>query len=101
MRSLTSHSKTILHGLAVTLLPFAAPAQTVGWVQVGSPSARADMALAYDGATQSALLYGGINGSAILGELGFGAGRGSRCPPLLRLPRAWDLEWPSMRRPGM
>jgi len=69
MRSLTDHSKNILRALAATLLLFiAAPAQTVGWVQVGSPSARADMAFAYDGATRSALLYGGINGSAIFGD---------------------------------
>jgi len=69
MLSLTKDSNTILRVLAATVLPFiAAQGQTVGWVQVGSPSARYDVAAAYDGATQSALLFGGINGSAIYGD---------------------------------
>lgn len=67
--SLINRSKAVLIALAVTLLPFTvAQGQKGGWVQVGSPSARSAAALAYDNATQSALLFGGINGSDIYGD---------------------------------
>ena len=36
-------------------------AQTVNWVEMGSPSARCCMGMAYDGATHSTVLFGGAN----------------------------------------
>jgi len=35
-------------------------AQTVNWVEMGSPSARCCMGMAYDAATQSTVLFGGV-----------------------------------------
>jgi hypothetical protein len=39
-------------------------AQTVNWVATGSPSARSCMGMAYDGATQSTVLFGGVGPSS-------------------------------------
>jgi hypothetical protein len=36
-------------------------AQTVNWFEMGSPSARCCMGMAYDGATHSTVLFGGAN----------------------------------------
>lgn len=69
MFSLRTKSKTIMHALTAMLLLFVAvavmthgglmSAQTVNWVEMGSPSARSSISMAYDGATLSTVLFGG------------------------------------------
>jgi hypothetical protein len=98
MLSPTNDSKTILLVVAASVLPFGAPAQTVGWVQVASPSARSEVAVAYDEARQSALLFGGVNGSAIYGDTWIWRGLGCRCLPQLHLLHEWDRQSRTMAR---
>jgi len=43
-------------------------AQTVNWVEMGSPSARCCMSLAYDGATHPLVLFGGAIPSQLYGD---------------------------------
>ena len=74
MFSVRRQSKTIVHPLTVILWLFIAAvvitdadtliAQTINWTQVAyssAPPARADAAIAYDPATQSTVLFGGLN----------------------------------------
>ena len=71
--SLRTKSGTVLHVLAAMLLLFIAAsamthgtieAQTVNWVEMGSPSARCCMGMAYDPATNTSVLFSGSNGGA-------------------------------------
>ncbi len=58
-------------GIATIATAATANAQTVNWSQIGyasAPSPRADAAIAYDGATHSTVLFGGINGGSAYGD---------------------------------
>ena len=72
MISIRTLAGTILHPVAMAvLLTGTVEAQTVGWFPVGystSPSPRADAGIAYDEATHSTVLFGGADGSTVLGD---------------------------------
>ena len=90
--------RTILRAslaIGAVMTPGAVDAQTVNWVEMGSPSARCCMGMAYDGATHSTVLFGGVEPSPrhSMATPGSGLEDGSICRPPLRPPRAMVLLW--------
>jgi len=61
-------------------------AQTVNWVELGSPSARCCMSLAYDGATHSVVLFGGAIPSQLYGDTWIWRGGWLRLSPATSPP---------------
>ena len=56
-------------------------AQTVNWVEMGSPSARSSMGMAYDWATKSTVLFGGGGTGVIYGDTWIWRGGWSHLSP--------------------
>jgi hypothetical protein len=56
-------------------------AQTVNWVEMGSPPARSSMGMAYDWATKSTLLFGGGGTGVVYGDTWIWRGGWSRLSP--------------------
>jgi hypothetical protein len=84
--------KTILHSLVVipllstvvaVMTHGTVDAQTVNWVELGQPSARCCMGMAYDGATHSTVLFGG---SGITGDTWIWSGGWYRLSPAISPP---------------